>query len=338
MPLNKDASARYKIIDSILNNRRIKHPTMFDFQRVLQEQLDKEISVSTIQKDIKAMKEDTALAYFAPIKFSRSTKSYYYSAPFSINNVPLNTDEKEALLSAIDLLHSFTGLRMTQDYNNATVKILNTFNEQISSDNYGYIITERTPPQNGIEFFDLIHQSIKERIPISFVHYNYQKRKFSSIILHPAYLKEFQGFWYVIGFSEQHEEVRTFGLDRIYAPYQLKKKYIPLDRLKWNQYFKNMIGVLPVKDDMQTAKIQFSVFPQYSDYILSHPIHHSQEVLEKEDDGYILCEVELIPTLELINYFLSRLSLMKVIEPKPFVKLIADRIYNSIDVRKISKK
>jgi predicted DNA-binding transcriptional regulator YafY len=337
MPLNKDASARYKIIDSILNNRRIKHPTMFDLQRILQEQIGKEISTSTIQKDIKAMKEDASLGFYAPIKYSRATQSYYYSASFTINNVPLNQEEKEALLSAIDLLHSYSGLRMTQEYNNATVKILNTLNEQISSDNYGYIITEQTPPQNGIEHFDLIHNAIKERNPISIVHYNYQKRKFSSLVLHPAYLKEFQGFWYVIAYSEQHEEVRTFGLDRIYAPYQLKKKYIPLDRSKWNQYFKNMIGVLPIKEDMKTVKIQFSVFPQYSDYILSHPIHHSQKVLEKEDDGYILCEVDLIPTLELVNYFLSRLSLMKVIKPEPFVQLIADRIYKSIDVRKIKK-
>lgn len=337
MPLNKDASARYKIIDSILNNRRIKHPTMFDLQRILQEQIGKEISTSTIQKDIKAMKEDAAIGFYAPIKYSRATQSYYYSAPFTINNVPLNQEEKEALLSAIDLLHSYSGLRMTQEYNNATVKILNTLNEQISSDNYGYIITEQTPPQNGIEYFDLIHNAIKERNPISIVHYNYQKRKFSSLVLHPAYLKEFQGFWYVIAYSEQHEEVRTFGLDRIYAPYQLKKKYIPLDRSKWNQYFKNMIGVLPIKEDMKTVKIQFSVFPQYSDYILSHPIHHSQKVLKKVDDGYILCQVELIPTLELVNYFLSRLSLMKVIKPEPFVQLIADRIYKSIDVRKIKK-
>lgn len=338
MPSNKDASARYKILDSILNNRRIKFPTMFDFQRILQEQLDIEISTSTIQKDIKAMKEDASLAYYAPIKYSRSTKSYYYSAPFSINNVPLSTEEKEALLGAIDLLYSYSGLRMTHDFNNATIKILNTLNEQISSDNYGYIITERTPPQNGIEYFDLIHTAIKERIPLSFVHYNYQKRTFTSVVLHPSYLKEFQGFWYVIGFSEQHNEVRTFGLDRIYSPIKVKKKFVGLDRTKWNFYFKNMIGVLPIKDNMELVKIHFSVFPHYSDYILSHPIHDSQLILEKRDDGFVVCQVELIPTLELVNYFLSRLSLIKVQSPAPFVHFIADRIYNSIDVKKIRKK
>ena len=50
------------------------------------------------------------------------------------------------------------------------------------------------------------------------------KRNFNAVIVHPIRLKEFDNKWYLIGFSEHHNSMRTFGLDRIYEPLQLKKK------------------------------------------------------------------------------------------------------------------
>ena len=58
--------------------------------------------------------------------------------------------------------------------------------------------------------------------------------RFSSVIVHPIRLKEFDNKWYLIGYSERHEALRTFGLDRIYEPSLLKRKYIntPADEVE----------------------------------------------------------------------------------------------------------
>ena len=51
---------------------------MEDFICEMEIKLGKEFSESTIQKDIKAMKQDELLGFLAPIKWSKREGGYYY--------------------------------------------------------------------------------------------------------------------------------------------------------------------------------------------------------------------------------------------------------------------
>ena len=62
MPVNKEAFLRYRILDRMLKNKAKPYPSMDDLIDELEEKLGKSFSVSTIQKDIKSMKEDELLA------------------------------------------------------------------------------------------------------------------------------------------------------------------------------------------------------------------------------------------------------------------------------------
>ena len=57
MPLNKEAYLRYKIIDDCISNKRKPYPSMEDIMVACEERIGKSFTISTIQKDIKAMKE-----------------------------------------------------------------------------------------------------------------------------------------------------------------------------------------------------------------------------------------------------------------------------------------
>ena len=53
-----------------------------------------------------------------------------------------------------------------------------------------------------------------------------------------------------------------------------------------------------------------------SDFLQAHPIHESQKISREFDSGQALITLELIPSQELINFFLSFNLYLRVSEPK----------------------
>lgn len=75
MPVNKNALARYIIIDKCIRDNTNRYPSRDYLKRKVAEKIGGDISDSTIDKDIKALKEEQQ----APIKFDRSRNGYYYA-------------------------------------------------------------------------------------------------------------------------------------------------------------------------------------------------------------------------------------------------------------------
>ncbi|MEY2828229.1 MAG: hypothetical protein RIQ33_87, partial [Bacteroidota bacterium] len=282
-----------------------------------EDKLGKSFTISTIQKDIKAMKEDEALGFNAPIKFSKSTNGYYYADEnYSIKNIKLNENEISSLIASVDLLNTFNGNRISANFNAAIEKVLASVKEHYekTADRKIIIQLETAPPQRGWQHFDILFKATKENIPVSFIHYNYTTRKFNAIILHPYLLKEFQNHWYVVGYSENHNAIRYFGMDRIMEPMLLKKLFIATNDFNAEQHFSNMYGVYALSKKVET--IEFKVNSMLGNYLLSQPLHHSQKVESFYSHGALKLSLQLIPTNELLNYFLMMGKQLKVVSPK----------------------
>ena len=90
MPTNKNALARYQVIDSCLTNKQKKYPKLADLQNKIDERLgigedENGISDSTVKNDIKAMKK----LWNAFIDYNRERRGYYYTEEnFSIKQFP----------------------------------------------------------------------------------------------------------------------------------------------------------------------------------------------------------------------------------------------------------
>lgn len=72
MSLNKEALCRYKVIDACISSKRKPFPSIYELISACEDTIGKSFTISTIQKDIKALKEDEILGYLAPIKYSKS--------------------------------------------------------------------------------------------------------------------------------------------------------------------------------------------------------------------------------------------------------------------------
>jgi predicted DNA-binding transcriptional regulator YafY len=317
MPINKNAFKRYKVIDMLLRNRMRRFPTLAEITEICIEKLDlKDLSTETIRKDMEHMRESQPNGFEAPIKYHPTNRGYYYTDPdYSIDKISLSADDVDTLKESIDLIKSIGGSRVSEKFNNAIEKILSTVLEEFpEGDSKQVFLQTMLPPKSrGFEHFDLFYYACRKKIPVSIIHYNYQKRIFNSLTIHPILIKEFENKWYIIAYSENHSEVRTFGLDRIFDPLLLKKKFINVEKNVLEKATSSYYGVLPIANqEKQTIKI--SISDLVTNYFEAYPIHESQQI-SKEPNGFSIISFYLIPTMELTRLFLSYGKDIKIIEP-----------------------
>lgn len=225
MGVSKSAYSRYKVIDKMLKNVYKPYPTLEDIKEACERNLDYSPSLDTLEKDIRNMKQHDV--FDAPIMYCRKNKGYFYTNPdYSINSIPLNEDDILTIKEALDIIKNLGGgNRVTERFSHAINKILAAYKEEFPEGNVQekLIQTDYVEGSKGFDNFNVIFESCKNHNPISFIHYSYSKSLFNVYIVHPIRLKEFENKWYLIGFSETHNCIRTFGLDRIYEPLVLKE-------------------------------------------------------------------------------------------------------------------
>lgn len=328
MSLNKEAYIRYKIIDGCIRNLQKPYPSMDDLIATCKNKLGKTFNVSTIQKDIKTMKEDEELGFMAPIKFSKSNTGYYYSNPdFSISQIPLQENEIEALKTASDMLQVISGSRVGQSFDSALKKIMISLREKTDKNRDGLPIVslEKAPQQTGLEHFEFLINVIKTKTAISFVHFHFLLCEFSTDIMHPYQLFEFNNNWYLIGFSENRKGIRVCGLDKIFDPIELK---VPFNNSKFQEvkkYNEDMYGVKPI-EGQKKQKISFVTAPDTANYLNAQPLHHSQKATWHQSRGCVAFTINVIPTYDLIRYFFMNSNRIKVFNNEFVIEQIKELV------------
>ena len=315
MAISRSAFKRYRVIDTLLRNIYRPYPTLLDIKRECQDKLQITPSLDTLEKDIRNMKQTDV--YDAPIVFCRKNRGYYYSDPnYSINSIPLTDSDISSIKEALDLIKNLGGNRVNERFSDAIQKILATYKEEFpdSDINRKIILTDYVEGAKGYENFDILFKASKNQYPVLFSHYSYNNREFKAIIVHPILLKEFQNRWYLVGYSEVHQSIRTFGLDRIYEPLHLKRKYIASDNKEVESYCNDIYGVYPIENQPK-QQITFLTSIKITNYFEAYPIHDSQKA-EKNESGSSFFTIDVVPSMELIRLFRSYGKHLEVISPQ----------------------
>ena len=324
MPVKNYSSQRYKVIDALLSSPIRKYPSLEEIADVCEERIGKRPSIETLSKDLRQMRKSPPAGFDAPIEWSKKYSGYFYDAPeFTIENTGLNDHDIDALKEAIDLMRSVGGARVGSKFSHALEKVLSSYKERFPQSDYHRTIiqTDTPPPSRGFEHFDLLFRACKDRKAVSFVHYSYRKQRFKPILLHPVLMKEFDNKWYVVGYSDYHDDIRTFGLDRIYEPHMVYATYIESDPKEISAYINDIYGVYPL-NDREKIQITIRASALASNYIQAYPIHESQAIKEKADIGTTTFTFDLIPSMELLSYFMSYGRDITVISPRWMSHLI----------------
>jgi len=319
MNLGKSAFRRYKVIDSLLRNSMRRYPTMEEIIEACKEKLDFEPSVETIQKDIANMRMSNPDGFDAPIRFNRSKMGYEYTDPnYSLAGISLKPEELDIISESVELIQSIGGARISEQFLHAIEKLRSSTTEYGNSkEKKNPILQTMVPPvSRGFEHFDLLYKACKEKIPVAMIYYSYKNRKFGHTIIHPFLIKEFDNRWYLIGFSEEHGAVRTFGLDRIFEPLLIKKKYTKSELSEVNRYLYDMYGVYPIHTS-EKEDVSIKISRYVANNFQAYPIHSSQQMKEGRFFTFSL-HFSIVPTLELARFLLAFGKNIEIVQPSWF--------------------
>lgn len=317
MPINKLALIRYKTIDNCLQNRFRKW-TLDDLvdacSRTLEEfeGIREGVSKRTVQLDIQNMRSEK-LGYNAPIVVSEKKYYSYAEKNYSITNIPLTSQDLGTLTEVVDVLRQFKGFGYFDELSGMVNKLEDKIQSQ-KNKGKSYIHFERNDLLKGLEHIEPIHKAIVRQKVLEVMYQSFKAREATLIVFHAYLLKEYRNRWFVIG-MKGGTTILTLALDRIVSMRELTgEKYSKNTFFDVDTYFDDTIGVtknLGVRPQLIVLKIDRANAP----YVITKPLHHSQQIQKTENDGMIF-SIRVTWNFELERELLGFGEQIEVLSPK----------------------
>lgn len=337
MPANKNALLRYKTIDNCLRNRH-RQWTLQDLVDACSDALyeysgkDEYVSVRTVQLDIQKMRS-SELGYNAPIVV-RNKKFYTYENPdFSITNTPITETDIQQMNEAVQVLKHLSGFRGFSGMED----IVGRLEDHVSAvrhDHKRVIWFESNDRLRGLTFITPLYEAIVAETPVLLTYKSFKSDMARSFVFSPYILKEYRNRWFVFGRGKQDRSVVNLALDRIVAVEPAPGEQFHLDRkFDPDKYFSDMIGVtkIPGVSDRDTF-VRFWAAPGQVPYIETKPIHQSQMIAERCEDGSAIFQMKVCLNFELEKSLLEFGEGIKVLTPKTLQNNIKKRLRDALNL------
>lgn len=178
------------------------------------------------------------------------------------------------------------------------------------------------------EFLPIVLGAIGDSSKIKFTYAGFSRTiPEENIVFHPYFVKRYKQRWYMIGFKEKSNDIRTYALDRVKKMTTLSSHFKMPD-ITPEPFFSNLIGITDSKADVRTIKIITT--PRQAKYFRALPFHSTQQ--EQINDKYSIFTYRLKINYELVHELLSYGSALKVIEPKELVSMVTAELRSSLSL------
>lgn len=346
MPVNKDAMARYRIIDRMLADPH-KDYTTKDIEKAVARECPK-VTTRMIQKDIKALEEAPFDKKMLRGKGGRGTVRYEdQSTPLFYQE--LTSDEEDILREALGSLGQFEGLENFKWLENLKKRL----DIPVGKKERPVISFSRNDilqiPENLLGH---LYSAISRRKVIRFGYRRFEEKglPFKPVTVYPYQLRQYNNRWFLLCNPVGNEEY-PFNPDLIYN-YALDRMDGKVEYIEGMPYidtpvdidarFNEIIGVTYMKD-VKCEDIYFAVKPQAVNYILTKFIHPSQDEVNPETEKELKakypslkdCKFFFItcrPNVELYSLFASYRDTVVVVEPisirHAMISYLADAVKN----------
>lgn len=313
----KNALLRYRIIDKAIRNVHNPYPSKAFLREACEEAIygsvdGENICDSTIEKDMFAMR----MEHDAPIKYSKKFGGYFYTDPeFSLDDMPLNEVDLEAIRFAANTLSQFKEVSFFKQFSFAIDKIADRLavSESNTENNDQYIQFETPVTFGGSEFLQPLLTSIKNKTIVYFEYESFQSQKKKARKVLPLFLKEYRNRWYLLSHDCVKEQIITYALDRMSNLEQSDEKTSASINFKPSYFFQHAMGITASAGAPE--KIVFKADNVAAKYIISQPFHSSMKVV-KEGKNKTTFEMMVYLSEELIRELLSYGGDIEVLEPE----------------------
>ncbi|XOV66318.1 MAG: WYL domain-containing protein [Fluviicola sp.] len=338
MAQNKNALIRYKTIDKCLQNT-YRQWTLNDLIEACSEALyeyegrDVNVSKRTIQLDIQLMRSDK-LGYNAPIEVY-DKKFYRYEDPaYSITDIPLNESDMHVLSETVEMLKQFKDFSLFSELGGIIHRLEDKiYTEQTHQSSIIHL--DKNEHLKGLEHLDVLYQAILKKMVLKVEYKSFKARESSHVTFHPFILKEFNNRWFLVGKKGKGSPILTLALDRILSiDYNLDIDYLD-ENFDGDAYYANTIGVT-VMNEQFVERVVLKVDRSNAPYVLTKPLHHSQEVLEEFENGSVTVALHVHSNFELERLILGFGDTMQVLEPSSLRRRIQEKFEHGLDLYRTS--
>ena len=333
MSVNKLALIRYKTIDDCLRNRYRKwtlDDLIIKVADVLYELegITTGVSKRTIQADIQVMRSDK-LGYNAPIVVV-DRKFYSYSdSEYSITNAPVNNADIEKMKEIVGVLKQFNGFTYFDEMSDMIARLENNL-YRTTNQGRNCIQFENNHLLKGLEHINPLYQFILNKKSLLVEYKSFKAAASQHIICYPYLLKEYRNRWFLIARAKKKKMLLTMALDRIIEFQELSKEpFDDHDGIDFDSYFDNLIGVTKNEGD-KANKVVLFIDKYNAPYVLTKPLHHTQQLLKENDNGIII-RIEVVMNFELEREILGFGECMKVLAPRILKSRIQKRLQKAME-------
>lgn len=318
MPRNKNAEYRFQILDRCFSDFRHK----YNFEELLEKINDNlydakgcksMIMERQLRDDINAIRKMLPDGiYLDAIQYDEGKKCFYrYTEPgFSIYKNELSIEEVQNLRSTIEMLSKYRGLPSNGWLEEVISNLELRFGVKGNSENL--VSFGQNEQLKGIEYLsDIIDATINHQ-PLD-VEYISANSNYHQHILHPYFVKQYNGRWFLFGLDEKDGKIKSLAFDRIQSMSNSNHAFIKNENIDFNSYFDNVVGVsVPYGAAAKLEEIQLKFSPKRFKYVTTKPIHKSQTIINNVE---CIISLKVYPTLELEQQILSFGPDVEVLSP-----------------------
>ena len=334
MPVNKDAMARYRIIDRMLADPNRDYTTAQITDAVLKE--CPHVSLRMVQKDIKALEEEFGKEMVrnaggrGTVRYADQSEPLFYQE--------LTLDEEEVLREVLRSLGQFDGLD-----NFTWLDLLKKKLEMKDEASPRPVIC--FSKNEGLQIPDTLlgrlFSAIAQRKVIRFT-YTMFGQKPKQYTVHPYQLKQFNDRWFLLCspvgdevYPFNPEFIANFALDRMDSKFDYVDDIPFIDTVvDLKTRYDEIVGVTYYKD-VEPVEIIFAVNKVSVNYVKTKYLHITQMELDEAwaDEfkskypllkDWTFFSIECRPNTELFARFASYGQNLVVVSPDEVVKKMAD--------------
>ena len=332
MAQTRNAQLRYRVLDRCFRNR--VSPKTFDelkdeINEVFRDLVDDhfEISDRTLREDIRIMRD--SCGFNAPIvarRVGNNQYRYYYSDPnFSIFKTALSEKDVDTLQSTIEMLGRYRGLPSTAWLEEIISSLELRFDLKVSHKQL--VAFEQNPELKGLEHLSALIDATMNEQTLDITYRSYRGNE-NTYAISPYYMKQYNGRWFLLGLDNTKCRLMNMALDRIVSFKSSTEDFVPNQNIDFDTYFDDIIGVTVPDNDIKKETIVLRFSEVRYPYVISKPIHPSQEIIDPESHTISIC---VRPNRELYQRLFSFIPDVEVISPEWIRKEVAERLKASLE-------
>ncbi|MBO7124327.1 MAG: WYL domain-containing protein [Bacteroidales bacterium] len=182
-------------------------------------------------------------------------------------------------------------------------------------------------PENS-EYLSFVVDAMKRNCKLEITYLPYEAEAPVTYVVCPYCMRLYRQHWYVLGFSETHQALRHFAINRMKNLVLTDTPFVYPDDFTPESYYYYSSGIY-VDDSLPLENIRLRTYGNLWHYYQTLPLHHTQKLAEKNDD-YADFEYRLRVTPEFMMELLSRGDKIEVLEPQSLRERMKEELQKTL--------